>query len=484
MTIKKRLVISNILMIVIPVAIALVSVLIGMTITKSLMNEVKDNKQQTDASADKVYDLVVRTLDTGRDSSKLEKVLNAKKMSVVVYDDKGHKYQYGQRDLKYQEALLNAGSIIDDEGVVTINKEEVHKENRKWNDTNYTIYLLYSDLSDELAYNQYHMRLTIVIIITIISVILAIIITNHFLTHFIFRKIKQSLDLLANGVHEISDGNLDYRSVYTENDEFAPINQDFNNMAAQLKQSVELTQKQEQSRKELLAGISHDLRSPLTSIKAYVEGLLDGVAKTPETQTSYMRVIKTKAEDIDRMVSKLFLFSKMDLGNYPYDPEIFDLTQELTCFVEAMKEEYEAMGLKISIEHMEPGITIYADPVQMRSIFVNILENSLKYNNKDQAKAVLIVQREGQVVRILIDDNGPGVPEQALDKLFDVFYRSDPSRSNPNMGSGLGLAIVSKSVSKMDGNIHAENLEQGGLRMVIELPIAVKEEDDEENINH
>jgi signal transduction histidine kinase len=323
-------------------------------------------------------------------------------------------------------------------------------------------------------------RFTIVIGITIIGAILAIIIANRLLTHFVFRKIKLSLDMFAGGVHEISAGNLEHRIVYEGDDEFTPVCDDFNYMAVQLKQSVELTQKQDQSRKELLAGISHDLRSPLTSIKAYVEGLLDGVAKTPEAQTNYMRIIKTKADDIDRMVSKLFLFSKMDLGDYPYYPEQLDLGKEITSFVDAMDEEYKANGLKVSIEYMEPGITVYADPVQIRSIFANILENSLKYKDKSKTTSSIFVQQYEDKVQIVIQDNGPGVPDEALDKLFDVFYRSDPSRSNPNKGSGLGLAIVAKAVSKMGGKICAENLEQGGLKMVIELPILKKEEEEYE----
>lgn len=485
MTIKRRLVISNILMIVVPIVVALVIALVGMTITWSLVNQVSDNKQQINISFGEILDLVSETLDTNKDTSELENVLNVSKMNVVIYDDEGNLYQYGSEVLSYRDALLDAVSTIGNEGVVTINNEGVYKEKRTSKGINYTICMLYNMTDDKRDYDYaYHTGLTIVIIITIISVVLAIIIANRFLTHFVFLKIKQSLDILADGVHEISDGNLDHRIIYEGKDEFTPVCEDFNDMAARLEQSVELTQKQEQSRKELQAGISHDLRSPLTSIKAYVEGLMDGVAKTPEAQTNYMRIIKTKADDIDRMVSKLFLFSKMDIGDYPYYPEMLDLAQEITSFVRATEEEYQAKGLLVSIEQMETGVSIYADPVQIRSIFANILENSLKYKDKDEAKASIFVQHEGKKIRIVIEDNGPGVPDEALSKLFDVFYRSDPSRSNPNRGSGLGLAIASKAISQMGGKIHAENRERGGLRMVIDLPIALKEEDDEKNIDH
>jgi signal transduction histidine kinase len=295
------------------------------------------------------------------------------------------------------------------------------------------------------------------------------------LTRFVFTKIKQSLDLLADGVHEIRDGNLDYRIVYEGNDEITPICEDFNNMALRLHQSVELTHKQEQNRKELLAGISHDLRSPLTSIKAYVEGLLDGVAKTPLAQNNYMQMIKTKADDIDHMVSKLFLFSKMDMGDYPYYPEVFDLKMEITSYVQATREEYLENGLKILMEQSDSNIMIFADPMQLRSILTNIMENSLKYKDKPEATAIITVNQNGSIVRIMIEDNGPGVPDEALDKLFDVFYRSDTSRSNPNKGSGIGLAITAKAITHMGGIIYAQNASPCGLRIIIEIPVTNEE---------
>jgi signal transduction histidine kinase len=481
MTIKRRLVISNILMIVIPMTVALAIVVCGMAVTRSLVNQVKDSKQNFNLSLEEMDDLAIDSISSNKNSSELQSVLNENNMNLLIYNDKGKKYEFGSTALEYRDALLKALVTVGDKGVVTINNEEAYKEIVTSGGIEYTICRMYIVGDYGLDYEDaINSRFTIVIGITIIGAILAIIIANRLLTHFVFRKIKLSLDMFAGGVHEISAGNLEHRIVYEGDDEFTPVCDDFNYMAVQLKQSVELTQKQDQSRKELLAGISHDLRSPLTSIKAYVEGLLDGVAKTPEAQTNYMRIIKTKADDIDRMVSKLFLFSKMDLGDYPYYPEQLDLGKEITSFVDAMDEEYKANGLKVSIEYMEPGITVYADPVQIRSIFANILENSLKYKDKSKTTSSIFVQQYEDKVQIVIQDNGPGVPDEALDKLFDVFYRSDPSRSNPNKGSGLGLAIVAKAVSKMGGKICAENLEQGGLKMVIELPILKKEEEEYE----
>lgn len=483
MTIKRRLVISNILMIIIPVTIALVVALGTMGIVWSVYEQLSD-KTRLEISFEETLDLVMETVVNNKDSSELKSALKVGQMNVVVYDDAGNQYKLGSEVLRYQDNLMEAASTIDEEGFVTINNEEVYKEKRTSKGVYYTICMLYSLTDYDLYEYTFHTSYVVIIIMTIISIIIAIIITNHFLTYFVFRKIKQSLDLLADGVHEISNGNLDHRIAYGYNDEFAPVCEDFNDMATRLKQSVELQQKHEQCRKELLAGISHDLRSPLTSIKAYVEGLLDGVAKTPTAQINYMQMIKTKAEDIDHMVSKLFLFSKMDLGDYPYYPELLDLAQEILSYVKATAEEYHAKGLNVSIEQMEPGVTLYTDPIQLRSIFANILENSLKYKDKAEVDVFIFIEVEGGTVRIIIEDNGPGVSDEALGKLFDVFYRSDPSRRNPNKGSGLGLAITAKAVTRMNGKIYAQNREEGGLRIMIEVPMNSKEQEDEKNTNY
>ena len=291
-----------------------------------------------------------------------------------------------------------------------------------------------------------------------------VITTNRLLTKFVFKKIMQPLDMLSDGVKHISEGNLNHRINYAEQNEFKPICEAFNKMTA-------LVQKNEQNRKELFAGISHDLRSPLTSIKAFTEGLLDGVATTPEAQEEYLRTILQKTDDINSMVSQLFLYSKMDMGNYPINPEVLDIGKELEDFITASHEEYKTKGLAVKIIGTISKVNIHADPLQLRSIFANILDNSAKYKNKGHAIAKITCLSDNNMVKIIFEDDGAGVDEQSLPRLFDAFYRADPSRSSPNQGSGLGLAITLKALERMNGNATAENIKIGGLRIIIEIPV-------------
>ena len=306
-----------------------------------------------------------------------------------------------------------------------------------------------------------------VLLLCVVSVTL---LANRFLTQFVFKRIVSSLDTLTYGVRQIRDGNLEYRIVYTEQDEFSAVCSDFNEMAARLLDSVNARQRDEASRKELIAGISHDLRTPLTSVKAYIEGIEQGLASEPEARARYIDTIKRKTRDLEQIIESLFLFSKLDLGEFPYRMEQVCLDEELSGMVAGLKDEYGRRGLDISPVRGEAGASVKIDMVQMRCAVINIFENSVKYKHQERAEMDIRVSDDGQNVILSLTDNGPGVPPEALGKLFDVFYRSDVSRSDPGRGSGLGLAITAKIIESFGGSIRAELPEGGGLAVIITLP--------------
>lgn len=319
--------------------------------------------------------------------------------------------------------------------------------------------------------NYANMRAGIILAAALLALTIcgAVYLTNRFLTRFVLRRIEEPLDILTDGVHKLKSGELGYRIRYDREDEFAPVCEDFNEMAEQLRLSMEKIKAQEQSRKELIAGISHDIRSPLTSIQAYVEGLIDGVANTPQKQQMYLQTIKKKAQDLSRMVSQLFLFSKMELGEYIEHPTLLWLDEVIRDTVEGIKGEYESEGLLITTQ-LEP-VQLMADSVQLERIITNILGNSLKYKSRPcgHAKVSLVRTQDGCV--LTFTDDGPGVEAEALPHLFEVFYRSDPARVNPDKGSGLGLAIVANAVAHMGGTVQASLAEGGGLKLTLWLPI-------------
>ncbi|WP_395547773.1 MULTISPECIES: ATP-binding protein [unclassified Lacrimispora] len=477
-TIKKRLVISNILMIIVPVIITsfigiICAGILWFVVTSGAGLGFNDSEDFYKASRG-ISMIVEKSLKKDKhenlvkDLSWISGILDENAMALSVDSSGKTLYQYG-RATEADGILMEAEAILGGKGFVSNGTRELYVQQVENDGAVYRIAIFASP--SELSHRTLKVVLVILAFILMFAILISILITNRFLTKFVFQKIEHPLDILSDGVRQISDGNLEHRIVYECQDEFAPICADFNEMAARLKASVELTKQHEQSRKELLAGISHDLRSPLTSIRAYVEGLLDGIAKTPETQKGYLEIIKNKAEDIDRMLSKIFLFSKMELGEYPDNPELLRLDDEVRQFIRALGTEYEEKGLVLSANALVPA-TVLADPDQLRRVLTNIIENSAKYKTKVTGTLTISLREDKGGYRLSLCDDGPGVPKEALSHLFEVFYRSDPSRQNPHCGSGLGLAIAANAILRMKGTIEAKTGKNGGLEIVIWLPKA------------
>ncbi|GGO05366.1 sensor histidine kinase [Saccharibacillus kuerlensis] len=510
MTIKRRLFISNILMIVIPIVLAIMLSILGTFLLwmnfgyefrnsndyyegrDTVMAASQELLQNSDASEVMQLDFLVE---------RIERLLQKNDMALRIYETDtvttpsggsasesasetdidnqtgSLRYSLGKKvfvDPQLTQALEALGGT----GIVGKDGHELYVKKVSDSVTNKTYRIeLFSTRETSSPADQDDRGSGWIPLSLLLGMFTVVFFTSRFLTRFVFQKIRHPLQILADGVTQIRDGNLDYRIQYTRKDEFRPVCEAFNEMAGRLKESVWAVQKQELNRKELMAGISHDLRSPLTSIKAYAEGLLDGVASNPESQRRYVTMIKTKAEDIDHMVSRLFLFSKMDLGDYPNYPEYFDPREQLETFFLAAAEEHAEQGLRVSFGELEEGLMLYADPVQFRRVLANIVENSMKYKEREDVTVSVEAREAGGRLRIKVEDDGPGVTDEALPKLFDVFYRGDASRSSPDRGSGLGLAISEKAIAFMDGSIRAEHGTGGGLRIVIELPVQKKKEE-------
>lgn len=296
------------------------------------------------------------------------------------------------------------------------------------------------------------------------ALLLTIVFTNVHLTRELFSHISEPLDTLVSGVDRIRSGDLDSPICYSEPDEFKAACDAVDLMAAKLKASLEAEQSRQQSRKELIAGMSHDLKSPLTSIRAYTEALLEGVAETPEMQKKYLETIRKKECEMENMVARLFEFSKLELSEYPVHPERLDLRAELCRILSDA-----APAADIDTDGLEP-LTVTADREQLRRIAMNVIGNSIRYSGRKRVRIAISSQSTDDGVRLSFADDGVGVPDEALPRLFDLFYRTDPARAESGSGSGLGLAIVEKAAEQMGGTAFAEKSALGGLCIAINLP--------------
>ena len=246
-------------------------------------------------------------------------------------------------------------------------------------------------------------------------------ICNNRLSHHITKKITRPLDILGDGVRQIQENNFTYRIEYNSNDEFHPVCEAFNHMAAQLEASTVRRLKDEANRRELLAGISHDLRTPLTAINGYLDGLESGVASTPEMREKYISTIKNNTRSMKHIIEQLFLFSKLDMDEFSFSPQRFDIMHALSDMIEELAEEYTMKGLTITIAHSPENVSVRADSAQLRRVLVNILENSAMYKEKETGNMEISASIDSGFIQLKFADDGPGVSHEALPNLFDAF---------------------------------------------------------------
>ncbi|XOQ24915.1 MAG: histidine kinase [Mitsuokella multacida] len=307
--------------------------------------------------------------------------------------------------------------------------------------------------------------------------IFIIVLLGIYIARMLSRQILEPLSALEKSASAIRHGDLDTPVAVQTHDEFGSACREFDKMRQELKAARAERERYETNRKELIAGISHDLSTPLTALKGYASGILDGIARTPEKQHHYVQMIYQGACTMEHLVESLFLFSKLDLGRIPFHLEPVDLKAYFTDFVAEQRPILRERGLELelSIETEEKFPMMAAiDRLQFQRVVSNILSNSAKYGQKELVHERISLSRQGDVICLTFADDGAGVAAEDLVKLFDSFYRTDPARSKVAKGSGLGLAIVKQIVLGMKGRISAEASPLGGLAIVIKLPQCTK----------
>lgn len=296
-----------------------------------------------------------------------------------------------------------------------------------------------------------------------------IVLLSFFFTRCQIRQIMRPVNALAQAAKRVEEGDLSTPVDYQGKDEFSSVCAAFDHMQGHLLAEREKNAAYERARTDLVAGISHDLRTPLTSVKGYIKGLRDGVANTPEKQTQYLDIAYRKSCDMERLLQRLFYFSKLETGSLPMLPMPTDLGTFVRRFVEAADEELAPSGGQVALDS-EPGPhPVRLDEEQMVRVLTNLKDNALHYADIRPLVLSLTVKRAGDWEYLRFADNGMGVPEDQLPHLFEQFWRGDQARgSRGGEGSGLGLYIVKYIVEAHGGTIQAEN--DGGLVFEIALP--------------
>jgi len=303
----------------------------------------------------------------------------------------------------------------------------------------------------------------------LIAIVFILVITNGLLTYYMSRSIIKPIKQLTLSARNISEGDLEYSVATNKKDELGELSNTFEAMRLSLKQAKEDQSRYERNRQELIASISHDLSTPLTSIKGYVKGIQDGVANTPEKLERYMDIIYKTANDMDSLINNLFRYSKLDIEQIPFEFEEVDLYSFFTDFIDELAFDLETEGMANLQADKNDDYIVKADREQLRRIVTNIVQNSLKYMDKAYKKIGVYLKSESRQVKIEIKDNGSGIAKQDIPRIFESFYRTDTSRNSSTGGSGLGLAIAKKIIEEHGGKVWAESNQGEGTSIYFTL---------------
>ncbi|UKS25514.1 HAMP domain-containing histidine kinase [Paenibacillus sp. HWE-109] len=307
--------------------------------------------------------------------------------------------------------------------------------------------------------------------ILFVTLLIILILTHTLLTYFVSKSIISPLKKLKNAMKRMQAGDLDFPVQITSTDEIGQLSIAFEQMRKQLQESIQTQVQYEDNRKELISNISHDIRTPLTAIRGYVDGLGDGIADTADKRQKYIDIISSKAEEMDHLIDELFLYSKLDLKRIPFNFEIVNFASFLADWSDELDFELSKKGIHFKSEITIQETTLVSiDRDKMRRVFSNIVDNCLKYMNKSEKYITLQAKLAGASVVIDITDNGAGMDDEALPHIFDRFYRADPSRNSNSGGSGLGLAISKQMIEGHGGTIRASSKKEEWTCITINLP--------------
>ena len=304
-----------------------------------------------------------------------------------------------------------------------------------------------------------------------ISVILILFFTAAILVIWTYSGIISRLRQLNKAAENIRDGNLDFTLDIEEDDEIGELCQDFEEMRKRLQMNAQEKLDAEQEHRMLISNIAHDLKTPITAIKGYSEGILDGVADTPEKQERYLKTIYNKANEMNTLINELTLYSNIDTNKIPYNFHKLNVKDYFTDCMEELEMDLENQHMQLTFfNYVDEDTLMIADPEQLGRVIHNIIGNAIKYMRAEEPSFISMrIKDVGDFIQVEIEDNGKGISNKDLPYIFDRFYRADASRNSAAGGSGIGLSIVKKIIEDHGGKIWATSKENVGTVMYFVL---------------
>jgi signal transduction histidine kinase len=479
MNIKKRLILSNTITIVMPFAITIIAAFLFVFVSTTIFDkDIGYNSFKTSISiktelADAKSSIWKQESgdleDRGFQEYLYQRLLNINGELIII---KNNAVIYGSKEINKIdiEKCLIRGKTKSKKKLIEIDNIDymVELAPLKFKDEAIgTAILLAPNVHNSGVLGKFIAFIVIVFIITFIGV-------NIFMSYMLSKRIIRPLSLLKEAVAGISKGDLNLEIIESGDQEIVDLCADFEKMRIQLKDSILLRKKYDDNRTMLVSSISHDLKTPITSIKGYVKGILDGVANTPEKVERYLKTVYSKTEQMDVMIDDLLLYSKLDLSKIPFNFEKTDIIDYFNYCINESSIELEKSNIKISLKNdLELSKFVKIDRERFMRVVLNIIDNSRKYMDKKQGEIIILLRETNSSIIIEVRDNGSGIDQNDANKIFDRFYRADSARSEAK-GSGLGLAIAKQIVEGHKGKIWAVGHENEGTSILISFGKIIK----------
>lgn len=444
MSIKKKLLLTNLIIFAVMVALSLTYSFFANALLDKFPITGPDKEEFNAISA-------ILTDDVISDDNKAEAV-EAYGYKYSIYDTKNNPVKtYGNELKNYELNIRSTAPVVEtfaDKVLIGVLR-------------NGRVYVAVKVIKRD---NAFYTAKNIAVVVMIAFCAIVVFLTCYYQVYTIFPP----LSVLRGGLKQVAAGNYSYRLKSDKNDEIGAVIGEFEIMRRKLADLDKQKSEFDRQRGEIIAGISHDLKTPLTTIQGYTKGLMDGVANTPEKTSRYLKTIYETALTMNSLVNQLNDFSKMDIDTIEYSFMERDLVKLIQDFAAINIPIYATKGLKVITDFADEPVEADIDKDQFLRVIRNILDNSVKYKDKKEGEARIKVYSDGSNAVLEISDNGPGVSPHEIEYIFESYYRGDPSRTNPTTGSGLGLSIVKTIITAHEGTVKAVN--DGGLKIIIKIP--------------
>lgn len=405
-------------------------------------------------------------VDNFSDALKRQLKINDNSTNISAVDDDDTDVG-GEHQIKVQEYLMTQPSMY-----------LCNQISYEYQGQNVDLYML-------TYYGNYMDRFRGTMLGYILLMVIIMIILSGFVAFIVYQQFVNPLVKLKEAAEKMGSGNLDEKIEICKNreDEVGELCESFENMRQRMSDFAKEKMRYEDENRQLISNISHDLRTPITTIKGYVEGIMDGVADTPEKRDRYLKMIYSKANEMDSLINELSLYTNINNNAIPYE---FHRVSVKDYFNDCMEEVHATLMSKNMTltyrNYCEDDVMVIVDPDQLKRVINNIVTNSIKYMDKEYGQVDISIYDNDAEVKVAINDNGRGIDTESLPHIFDRMYRADSARQSRG-GSGLGLAICKKIVEEHGGNIYATSQVGKGTTIVFTLKKYIPKDTDDADMS-